>query len=259
MPVSFSLRKPYALLGSIVCVGWVFFFFRSEYFEVKEVEIQTSGGIVTASDVLPLVLEVLDAGPLRPWAKRQTLFLSKERVGEGVKAALYAEEVQVEREGNNVLRLKIVFGSRFVYATENGESFLRCAVARPEGLPVEEGALLAAAKKRVLLATDFTTHELDGLVYVRKATSTLEVATIKRLLELGTLLGEQKVSFAHLEEGMGSEVTIQLDKDRQVLMDLEQPLRAQVERCQAVLRETEYKTRKPLTIDLRIPGRAYLR
>lgn len=253
------LRKPYLLLGVVVVLGWTFFFFRSEFFELKDVEIQSSGGIVSSSDVLPIVFEALDARPARPWSKRQTLFLPKQGLEEGIKAALYAEEVKIEEINDNVLRLKISFGSRFLYTTHDGEDFLKCAVARPAGIALDDPATLAAAKKRYLLATDFTTLKLDGLVYVRKATTTLEVPTIKRLLDLGKTLDEYQIKFAHLEEGSGQEVSVQLDRDRQVLMDLAQPMKDQVERCQAILREKEYQDLKPLTIDLRIPGRAYLR
>jgi len=43
------------------------------------------------------------------------------------------------------------------------------------------------------------------------------------------------------------------------LVDLTQPIKGQIERCQAILREKQYKDMKPILIDLRIPGRAYIR
>ncbi len=259
MSSPFTVRKPYALVGVIVVLGWIFFFFRSEYFELKDVQLETSGGVISESDVLPIVFQALDTQPARPWSKRQVFFLPKHKVGEGIKAALYAEEVQVGETDKNILRLKISFGSRFLYTTQTGEDFLKCAVARPGGIPLTDPPTLSAAKKRYLLATDFTTQALDGLVYVRRATTTLEVPIIKRLLELGKALDERKIRYAYLEEGLGQDVTVQLDRDREVLMDLSQPLEEQVDRCQAILREKEYKDVRPLTIDLRIPGRAYLR
>lgn len=258
MSSPFSLRAPYALVGVIAIIGWVFFIFRSELFELKGVEVQASGGIVSASDILPIVFETLDTQSARPWSKRQYLFLPKKRIEEGIKATLYAEQVEVGEVEDNVLRLKISFGSRFLYTTQNGEDFLKCAVARPGGVILEDPSTLSAAKKRYL-TTDFTTHAIDGIVYLRKATTTLEVPVIKRLLDLGRSLDDHRVVFAYFEERTGQEVAIQLDRDREVLVDLTQPLDEQVERGRAVLRDPEYKDLKPITIDLRIPGRAYLR
>lgn len=255
----FRLRKPYALVGVVVLFGWCFFFFRSEFFEIKDIEIRTSGGIVTESDVLPIVLQTLDSQSARPWSKRHRFFLPEQKVEEGIKVALYAEEVKVREIDKDILRLNISFGSRFLYTTQNGETFLKCAVARPAGIMLEDPLVLNAARKRYLIATDFTTQGLDGLVYVRKTTTTLEVPMIKRLLELGRSLDDHQLRFAHLEEQMNTDISVQLDRDRQILMDLNHPIGEQVERGQAVLREKEYKDLKPLTIDLRIPGRAYLR
>ncbi len=255
----FRLRKPYILLGVIALFGWFFFFFRSEFFDIRGIEIQTSGGFVTEGDVLPIVLQSLDAQSARPWSSRHLFFLPEEKVEEGIRVALYAEDVKVGEIDNGILRLSISFGSRFLYTTQNGELFLKCAVARPAGIVLEDPVILNAVKKRYLVSTDFTTQSLDGLVYIRKTTSTLEVPVIKRLLELARSLDDHETRFAHFEERSSTEVSVQLDRDRQLLMDLNQPLVDQVERGQALLREKEYKDLKPLTIDLRIPGRAYLR
>ncbi len=254
----FTLRKPYVLVGVIALVGWAFFFFRSEFFELKGVEVQASGGIISEADILPIVLDILDTQSARPWSKRQEFFLPKKRLEEGIKTALYAEQVEVGDTDSNVLRLKISFGSRFVYTTQDGADYLKCAVARPAGIAVEDSSTLSGLKKRYL-AIDFTTQDVDGLVYLRNTTTTLEVPVIKRLLDLGKLLDDHQIKFAHFEEATGHDVTIQLDRDREVLIDLEQPLREQVERGQAVLRDKQYKDLKPVTIDLRIPDRAYLR
>jgi hypothetical protein len=254
----FPVRKSYALLGVIACVGWIFFFFRSEYFDLKGIEVQTSGGFISSADVLPIVFRTLDDQPSRPWSKRQQFFLPKREIEEGIKTALYAERVEVGEVSDNILRLKISFGSRFLYTTEDGEVFQKCAVARPAGIALDEPAVLSAAKKRYL-SIDFTTQALDGLVYVRNTTSTLDVPTIKALLDLGRLLDEHKIRFSHLKELTGKDVSIQLDGNREVLIDLGQPLRDQIERCQAILRDKDYLELKPSVIDLRIPGRAYLR
>ena len=258
MPSYFTLRKPYALVGVIAVVGWTFFFFRSEWFELKGVEVHASGGIISEADILPIVLNILDQQSARPWSKRQEFFLPEKKLEEGIKTALYAEQVEVGETDKNVLRLKISFGSRFVYTTQDGSDYLKCAVARPGGMVVEDSSTLSGLKKRYL-AIDFTTHDVDGLVYLRKTTTTLEVPTIKRLLDLGKLLEDHEIKFAHIEEATGQDVTIQLERDRELLVDLERPLREQVERGQAVLRDKKYKDLKPVTIDLRIPDRAYLR
>lgn len=254
-----SLRAPYAIVGVIMLFGWVFLFCRSEYFDLKDVEIQTSGGIVSESDVLPIVFQILEAQSARPWSKRQLFFLPRKQLEEGIKTALYAEEVEVGDTDKNILRLKISFGSRFLYTTETGDTFTKCTAARPAGIPLEDPAVLSAAKKHYFASTDFTTQSIDGLVYVRKATSTLEVPVIKRLLELGKVLDQHHITFAHLEELPGQDVSIRLDRDREVLVDMSQPIKDQIERCQAILREKEYKDLKPIVIDLRIPGRAYIR
>lgn len=254
----FSVRKSYALIGVIACVGWIFFFFRSEYFDLKGIEVQTSGGFISSADVLPLVFRTLDDQSPRPWSKRQKYFLPKQKIEEGIKTALYAEHVKVGETQNSILRLNISFGSRFLYTTEDGGTFLKCAVARPAGIVLDEPVLLSAAKKRYL-SIDFTTQALDGLVYVRNATTTLEVPTIKALLDLGKALDEHQIRFSHLKELTGKDVSIQLDGNREVLIDLGQPLRDQIARCQAVLRDKDYLELKPSVIDLRIPGRAYLR
>ncbi len=258
MSSSFELRKPYALLAVIVCVGWIFFFFRSEYFELRDVDIQTSGGTVTEADVLPVVLNVLDSQSARPWSKRQIYFLPKQAIEEGIKNAFYAEWVAVGKTENNILRLNISFGSRFLYTTEKGDSFQRCTVARPTGTPVEDQTTLSVARK-LFLATDFTTQSIDGLVYIRTTTSTLDGTQIKRLLELGKSFDDHKVKYAHFEERANAKVLVQLDKDRSALFDLNQPLNEQVDRCQSILRDPELQRLQPGLIDLTIPGRAYLR
>lgn len=259
MPSFLSLRAPYALVGVIALFGWVFFFFRSESFEVKGIEITSSGGMIDAADVLPTVFAALDEQSARPWSKRQRFFLPKEVIEEGIKTALYAERVEVGEVQDNILRLNVFFGSRFVYTTQDGSTFLKCAVARPGGIPLEDPSVLNAVKKRYLTSKDFTTHGLDGIVYLRNTSTTLEAPVIKQLLELGRSLDDHKIVFAHMEEREGQEIGIQLDKDRELIMDLGQSILSQVGRAHTILRDKEYKDLKPVTIDLRIQGRAYLR
>lgn len=258
MPPLFTLRKSYLLVGVIALIGWIFFLFRSEYFELKDVEVQASGGIISSADVLPLVFRILDEQPARPWSKRQRFFLPTTALEEGIKTTLYAEEVKVGDTENNILRLNISFGSRYIYTTQNGEEFLKCAIARPAGIVVTDQPVLNAARKRYL-STDFTTQDLDGLVYVRNASGTMDVPTMKQLLELGRILDDHRIKFAHIEEQTSSTVAVHLDRGHEVLFDLSQPLKEQVERCQAILRDKDYQKTLPAVIDLRIPGRAYLR
>ncbi len=253
-----SLRTPYLVLGCIALIGWAFFFLRSEYFDVHDVEIQASGGAVTSMDVLPTVFSILDGQSARPWSKRQRYFLPERKLEQGIQEALYAEQVEVGKTSNNILRLKIVFGSRFLYITQNGEEFLTCTVARPAGVQLTDTAVLTAAKKR-FLATDFTTHKLDGIVYVRKATTTLDVPSMKRLLELGKSLEDHRLAYAHIRELDAQQVSVQIDRSAEALLDLAQPLEGQVERIQSILRDKDYIARRPLQIDVRIPGRAYIR
>jgi hypothetical protein len=257
MPSLFTLRKPYLLLGVVALIGWVYFVFRSEYFELKDVDIQASGGIISSADVLPLVFQILDQQPARPWSQRQRFFIPKAALEEGIKAVLYAEDVKAGDTVDNILRLKISFGSRYIYTTQNGEEFLKCAIARPAGIIVTDQPVLNAARQRYL-STDFTTQSLDGLVYVRNTSGTMDVPTMKQLLELGRVLDDHRIKFAHIEEQTSSTVAVQLDRGHEVLFDLSQPLKEQVQRCQAILRDKEYQKAQPSVIDLRIPGRAYL-
>lgn len=253
-----SLRKPYLVLGSIALIGWFFFFFRSEYFDIQDVEVEASGGAVTSMDVLPIVLKTLDEQPVRPWSNRQRFFLPEQRLMRGIQESLYAEKVEVGGTKKNILRLKVMFGSRFLYTTQDGEAFQTCTVARPKGAALSDPSVLISAKKH-FLATDFTTHKLDGIIYVRKATTTLEVPQIKRLLGLGKALEDRRLAYAHIREFDGKDVSIQLDRSAEAFISLEQPLEDQVDRLQSILRDKDYARRRPLQIDVRIPGRAYIR
>ena len=251
------IRRPYILLALIATTGWLFFFFRSEWFQVQDVDVQVSGGAVSAYDVLPLVLQTLDAQPARPWSGRQIFFLPTHAIEEAIRSSLYAETVQVEREANNVLRLKINFSSQFVYVTQDGQSFQKCSAAKPDGVEVDDTTTITSAKAH-FLNTDFTTRALDGLVYVHHSTSTLTQGDVQALLSLWKSLDLAKQSFSHIEDSTNGSLVVQIDRDHSFLIDPSQSVKDQLERGQAILRDKRYKTVQPLVVDLRIPGRAYI-
>ena len=264
MPVERSaapsfIRRPYIFLGIFVCVGWLFFFFRSEVFEIQDVSVQASGGTITSTEVLPLVFQLLDTQSLRPWSGRHRAFLPKDLLQQGMEQALYAEKVEVGEIRNNVLRLNISFGSRFLYTTKDGESFIKTSIARPEGIVVTDPATLINAKKHYL-AKDFTTQSVDGVIYVRNSTTTFETGFIKQILSLQQALNQQKVPYAYFSERKGSEVTIQVAVNQEVWLDLNNPLEPALSQLKYLLEKQ--KTDKgviPTVIDLRIANRAYLR
>lgn len=258
-PAPSFVRRSYLFLGIFVCIGWLFFFFRSELFEIQDVSVQASGGMITSTDILPLVFEIVDAQPLRPWSARHRAFLPKQQIEKGIEKALYAERVEVDEIDNNVLRLNISFGSRFLYVTQEGEVFFKTSIARPEGTIVEDPAVLMNAKKHYL-AKDFTTLDVDGVVYVRTSTSTLEIPFIKKVLSLQQALNQQNLAYAYFSERVGSEVSVQIGTNQEVWLDLNSPIGPALDRLKYLLgRQKKEKGPKPSIIDLRIPNRAYLR
>lgn len=253
------IRRPYVFLGIFACIGWAFFFFRSEWFEIQDVTIQASGGTISSAELLPVVFQVLDTQPLRPWSARHRSFLPKDQIQKGIEQALYAERVEVGETQDNVLRLNISFGSRFLYATQDGETFLKTSIARPEGIAVADPAALVNIKKHYL-AKDFTTHGVDGVVYVRNSTSSIETGFIKEVLSLQQILNGQKVSYAYFSERKGSEVSVQVAVAQEVWFDLSHPVEPATNQLKYLLEKQKTdKGPKPTVIDLRIPNRAYLR
>ncbi len=115
----------FTLLGTLAVIGWTYVFFMSDLFLVNTIE---AAGLkaLDQEDVSREVFALLDQKhqeSWRPWPSRHSLFIDRTNLAESLRERLFAEKVNVDKLSLNIVRLTVEERSNKVIIHANQQLF----------------------------------------------------------------------------------------------------------------------------------------
>lgn len=263
-----TTRKIFWMLGIVAVFGWLYILLQSELFEIHGVEIQGA----KMNDPLDIERELYhlldqDRG-WSPWQSRQIWFVDSRELARNLKQTLYLEDVQVEKKGRHILRLKIkeyphrlviYQNQQFYWVDLRGELDGELSTdERQEILPRVYGKRLAHDNESPLIRVDT----------LNVGTSTHEVFTPERLKSfIGFTVDLQKLQLPYrefrVETATSTKVTLINGQGTPIYFDLgtSEGLQRQLQTYKAFSDSQRGIKGLPTYqyVDVRIPDMIYLR
>lgn len=267
----FRRRLVFSLMGLFALLGWGSFLLCSSALTIQAVEIQ-GGGSIDPIEAKAAVFQLLDAREnWRPWSPRHRWFLNKNSLETGLKARWFAEDVKVERSaGKNIVRL-IVSEQRMNLYARTGQQYLeidvngvvRHELNNDERLRVVQrmtGRVSASDASMIILEFPYIQDPL-AVGYRLAAPTTI----LRQSVRLATLLENARLRVRSMTHAAEASPTLTVSDSRgiQVYIDTTLPLEEQVRAWSEYEAARARKAKGVETarefIDLRIPGRLYVK
>lgn len=257
-------RTTFFILGICAVVGWAYILFFSDLFIVNATEVE---GIESLDpiDVHREVLAVLDErGEWRPWPKRHIFFLDENKLRDRLKDRLFVSDVTVDKQGRNILRLKIeerlknfILHSKQQYAWVDYQGVVTEELTADEKRHVQ--ALLLGQRSPDSSEPPIIKRNLDELVASGYQVFTDHEA--KEWIDMAERLRALNVSYREFEPpGVSSTIMKVLSSEGyELLMDVTVPLDIQIGTYRAFIKAKPRDVDQVEYIDVRVPGRVYLK
>lgn len=258
-------RKGFALflVGSCAVTGWMWFLFFSGYWDVRTVEME---GIhfLNRGEVETEVYRILDDVPWRPWHKKNALMIDPSFLAQKLQERLFVDFVVVEKSYPDILRLKIKERQRSVVLVSQEQFVTVDANGVVTGQA--EGEVLTIAQDRLAARTLAREGQMPVVVMntADPVVTGFEVAKpeqMRRWLEATRLLvlGGMKIRFMKVdtpESVLGRFVS---EKGYDIYVDLTKPIDEQAKNYLAFLKTKPDESKITAYVDVRIPGKVFLK
>lgn len=263
-----ATRKIFWLLAVGALVGWSYLFFQSELFEIREVFVE-GAKMNDPVDVERGVYRILDQSRgWTPWDARHSWFVDSKELTQALMQSYYLEDVQIEKQGNHILRLKIkeyphrlsIYKDQSFYWVD-----LRGRLDTELTKAERQQMLLRVYGKRLASLDE------PPLVRVEKleiGTTTQEIFQSERLKQFISLTVDlQRLQLPYrefrMESTTSSKIFVMNEQGTPVYFELEpvNALRRQLETYKAFW-DQQRRVKGPKTyqyIDVRVPDTIYLR
>lgn len=258
-------RIVFLLLASFAGIGWIHLIFVSDWLSVREIRAESLKQLEQA-DVAREVFVLLDErGGWRPWPARHAWFIDRQGLKQKLQHQLFAEFVSVDKINNNVLRLKIEERSKrfilhshqqYVWVDLNGiitteltfderrdaqSRLLGHRVSRLDDAPV-----IHVDQDQILHVGENVAFGDDVRWWIQSAKQIMKEGFFYREMIPPERPSSTTATFV-AQEGYG------------VLIDLHDPLAPQVRSYLAFLQSHRMKTKVAEYVDIRIPGKVYVK
>lgn len=261
----FSKRSGvFFMLGAVACIGWPYVLFMSDAFTINTVEVR---GVKTIdpTEVTREVLRALDGrGEWRPWPARHAWFVDEGALEAELKDHLFVANVIVDKSHYNVLRLSIEERSKkVIYHSHKQYFWVDIQGIATEELTVDERKLAQAR----LLGTQLAAFDDPPIIKtdldydIAKGTVLADTRRAKEWIKLAEDLKSYKLQYREVEPPTASSTLFKVlsHEGYDVLMDITAPLDLQVKTYLGFIK-TKPEGLKPLDyVDVRVPGRVYLK
>lgn len=265
----FRRRFVLILLALFSLVGWGALLLCGDVLVVRGVEIE-GGEHIQPIEAKTAVFQILDTrASWRPWSPRHRWFIDEANLEEGLRTRWFAEDVQVERNaGSNILRL-IIKEQRVGLVVRTAEQYVEVdanGVVRRE-LTNEERLQIAQRMTGRRSATLPMVVELPFIQEPLAIGYKLGIATkdVRSWIALGSLLDKHHLPFRYLTatDALLASLTLYDEHGIAVYLDTSTSLESQINALASYTAARKLK-RKGIeapreSIDLRIPGRLYLK
>ncbi len=257
-------RAVFTILGLGAIFGWTYLVFISDVFSVSAVEVR---GVkeLDAVDITKEVFDLLDAREgFRPWPPRHAWFIRHEDLEEKLKTRLFVLNATVEKSYDNVLRLSIEERVKRVVFHSHQQYFWLDL----QGVATQE---LTADEKRDVQARllGHRPVRLDEPPVIKRNLGELVSAGFvltdqnqaREWIGLSEKLGTAGLTYRELEPPTASSSLFKVlsVEGFTVLMDVTASIDSQVHTYQAFIKNKPKDLGQPEYIDVRVPGRVYLK
>lgn len=257
------------LVGSCFLLLILWFLFVSRFWSVRRLEIAGTKD-VSRGEVEATVYDVLDQGMRRPWDQRNIFFIDKKQLAEDVKNKLFLESVIVDKVYPDVLRLLVEERQRRVVFGVNGQLL----DVDPHGSITGEEPVSTSGYFHDLLSSK-TLADQNHAPFVVQAipadasstqitTSTgqfVDADVVKQWLDASkTLLAAGlRYRLFKIEQPTSQTLKIVTEQGYDIVMDLRESISDQEEIYTKFMRSKPKDLAIHEYIDVRVPGKVYLK
>jgi hypothetical protein len=250
------------LVISCVALSVLWFFYFSGFWSISDIQVGQLQ-MLDRGEVVSSTYEILDQHSA-PWNRRNIFLIDTDELISGLRERLFAESVTVEKSYPNVLRLIIKERQRSVVVA-SGSQLLNVDT---DGIVTGEAEGDDADQSRLLLngvaVADQTHHpvvETDLSEAVTTGYQAADAGEVKRWIEsYRAFIGSgMRFRYLHLTSPTSTTVYVVSTGGYRVIMDMLQPLDPQIETFLKFLRTKSKDYPIYEYVDVRIPGKLYVK
>ena len=254
----------FAMMGIGAAFGWMYLIFFSDAFAINQIEV-AGAKTLDPIDVTREVFQILDERPeKRPWPTRHAWFVDEERVEKELISRLFVMKASVDKSYSNILRLSIEERSKRVVVHSHQQYFwvdlqgvATDELTKEERLDVQArllGTRPIRPDEPPVIKREFDEPINPGFVVA-------QTAQAREWIELAENVRAQKLVYRELEPPMATSSMFKVlsAEGFNVLMDITAPLDLQVRTYLEFIQNKPKDITKPEYVDVRVPGRVYLK
>ncbi|MDO8584282.1 MAG: hypothetical protein Q7R83_03840 [bacterium] len=257
-------RAVFRLLGLVAILGWLYVIFISDLFCIKDIR---ASGLKTLDpmEVKREVLATLDErGYWRPWPARHGWFIDRERLAETMNERFFADNVAVDKSYGHILRLmveersnRIIFHShqQYLWVDLHGAAINEL----DEDSKKTVQAILLGQRQMTANDTPIIHQDLDEQVASGYSVATTE--HLRSWITIASALTKNGLWFRELEPHASSTASLRVitSDGLPLIMDPSADLLPQIQAYQAFKKSKPKDINAAEYIDVRIPGRIYVK
>lgn len=257
-------RAVFVIMGAAAVFGWTYLVFISDVFSVNAVEVRGAKDL-DPLDITREIFAVLDEREgFRPWPERHSWFINRKHLEEKLKQRLFVLNASVDNSYGNVLRLsieervkRVVFHSRQQYFWLDLQGVVTEALTDEEKRDVQArllGHRPVRSDEPPVIKRNLDEPVAAGYVLT-------EPNETRGWIELSEKLASTGFSYREFEPPTASSSLFKVlsVEGYTVLMDVTAPIVSQVHTYQAFIKNKPKDLGEPEYIDVRVPGRVYLK
>lgn len=252
------------LLGCGALLGWLYLIFASDAFAISSVEVRGLKNMDPV-EVTKTVYDVLDErGGGLPWPARHAWFVDRTRLARELSTRLFATNVIVDKSYSSILRLsieerskRVVFHSHKQYFWLDTQGVATDELTTDERLNIQ--SRLLGTRPIHLDEPPVVKRDLDQ--DVSKGTNIASLQEAREWIKLAEDVKALNLVYREIEPPQATSTLFKVlsSEGHVVLMDITAPLDLQVRTYQEFVRSASKDMGKPQYIDVRVPGRVYLK
>lgn len=254
----------FSILAVCAAVGWIYVIFVSNAFAINDIEVSGSKDL-DAMDIKREVFTVLDEKQgnwLIP--SRHAWFVDKNKLQNELISRLFVNTVTVDKSYTNVLRLSIEERSkRFVFHSHKQYFWVDLRGVATDALTQEEmrDVQTRLIGTRAIRPDEPPVIKRDLDDTINAGYTVADMTQAKEWIKLSDQVKASNLAYREIEPPTASSTLMKVlsPEGYNVLMDITAPIDLQVRTYQAFIQNKPKDMGNPQNIDVRVPGRVYLK
>ncbi|HVM91078.1 MAG TPA: FtsQ-type POTRA domain-containing protein [Verrucomicrobiae bacterium] len=254
----------FTILAIVAVVGWLYVIFESDAFIINDIQV-TGTKNLDPMDIKREVFDVLDQKQGN-WfiPARHAWFINRDQLQNELMSRLFVNSVTVDKSYGNVLRLSVEERSkRFVFHSHKQYFWVDITGVATDALTDDEARDVQAR----LLGTrpvrpdepPVIKRDLDDTI--NAGFTVTDPGQAKEWIKLADQVKASNLAYREIEPPTVSSTLMKVlsPEGYNVLMDITAPIDLQVRTYQAFIQNKPKDVGNPQYIDVRVPGRVYLK